>query len=281
MTRADITTQDKLNELRLDFSNPQSFGKIFILLEGESDVRLYRRLYAHERVKIETVPGGKPQLKEGLRLSSSSVHLLGICDADFAHLNGESPELENLFFTDFHDIEMQMVATEATFRAIMYEFTALEPQEQTATKEALLTLLRPVSYLRWYNELAGLLINFKEMPLGKLFDPTTLEVNLSDYCQLGIRRSSQPRTTDIAQILLGAEALHDLTHDNYQLCNGHDFLTILALYFTHQNPKKSVAEERIASQFRTSYTFGEFATSRLHQQVVAWLAGRGIELTFS
>jgi hypothetical protein len=280
MTRTDITTQDKLSELRLDFSHPQSAGKIFILLEGESDVRLYRRLYAHEQVKIETVPGGKPQLKEALRLPSATVHLLGICDADFAHLDGESPELANLFFTDCHDIEMQMVAS-AAFGAIMHEFTDQNRQEQAATRQDLLALLRPVGYLRWHNERAGLQIKFKEMPWGRLFDPTKSQIELSDYCQLGITRSPQPITTDVAQVLHGAEALHDPAHNDYQLCNGHDFLSILALYFTHQDPKKGVGEARIASQFRTAYTFAEFATSRLHQQVMDWLAGRGLELTFS
>ena len=43
MTSKDITYQDKLNELRLDTSHPNSTGLVFILLEGESDIRLFKQ----------------------------------------------------------------------------------------------------------------------------------------------------------------------------------------------------------------------------------------------
>jgi hypothetical protein len=37
MQKSDISYQEKLNELRLDISHPNSSGISFILLEGETD----------------------------------------------------------------------------------------------------------------------------------------------------------------------------------------------------------------------------------------------------
>ena len=62
MTRRDISYQDKLNELRLDISHPNSQGINFIFVEGESDIRLFRKLFDEEKCKIENIPRGNPKL---------------------------------------------------------------------------------------------------------------------------------------------------------------------------------------------------------------------------
>ena len=59
MTRQDVTFQDKINELRLDITHPNSLGINFILVEGGSDIRLFRKLFDIDRCKIENIPGGK------------------------------------------------------------------------------------------------------------------------------------------------------------------------------------------------------------------------------
>ena len=48
MNKADITYQDKLNELRLDISHPNSSGINFVFVEGDTDIRLFRKLGFNE-----------------------------------------------------------------------------------------------------------------------------------------------------------------------------------------------------------------------------------------
>jgi hypothetical protein len=40
MKKEDITYQDKIDELILDISHPNSKGLVFIFVEGESDIKL-------------------------------------------------------------------------------------------------------------------------------------------------------------------------------------------------------------------------------------------------
>jgi hypothetical protein len=272
MKRDNFTTQDKINELRLDFTNPESKNKIFVLLEGDSDVRLYRKLYPHPRLKVETIPGGKTQLERGLRiLNVNFAHLVGIRDADFAHLASEQPSLPNLFLTDLHDTEMMMVASDDTFAVIAHEFTNLDQPAQMALRQQLLTALSPMGYLRWYNERAGLGIAFEKLSFGTLFDFANMKLPLEAFLR---RHFTDDRVTEIIQEV---EGMHQAEHDSYQLCNGHDFLKVLALYLTSLNPR-GVNEQNIASHFRVAYTFAAFARTQLHQLFMAWLTDKGIAI---
>ena len=60
----NVTYQDKLNELRLDIIHPKSKGKVFVCVEGESDVRLFRKFFNLDHCKVECIPGGKFKLEE-------------------------------------------------------------------------------------------------------------------------------------------------------------------------------------------------------------------------
>jgi hypothetical protein len=81
MRKEDITPESKITELRLDISHPNSRGKVFVLLEGESDVKLYRKLFNNDTCKIETIPGGKIFLEKGLAILNGIYTLIiGIRD---------------------------------------------------------------------------------------------------------------------------------------------------------------------------------------------------------
>src|SRR5580693_6880159 len=121
MRKQDITYQDKLNELKLDISHPNSIGKVFVLLEGESDVRLFRKLFNLENCKVENIPGGNPKLEECVQtLIANYALVIGIRDADFIHLNNIPYQKANIFLTDFHDIEMVMISTDELFSALAF-----------------------------------------------------------------------------------------------------------------------------------------------------------------
>ena len=63
MKKADISYQEKLNELRLDISHPNSNGISFILLEGDTHIRLFRKLFNLNNCKVENIPGGNKKLE--------------------------------------------------------------------------------------------------------------------------------------------------------------------------------------------------------------------------
>ncbi len=280
MKKGDVTISDKINELKLDISHPNSKGKVFILLEGDSDVRLFRKLYPNRQVKLEIIPGGWIQLEKGLReLAELSKRLIGIRDADFAHLDNQPPGLPNLFFTDLHDSEMLMVASDQTFSAIIHEFCDLPKIEHHLVREQLLNALRVVGYLRWYNDQKKMELSFEGIYPGEFFEP---ETNLMDnQAYLGKVLAKSKRTEiDAGQLLANVVRLDDKAHPNFQLCNGHDFMSILAR-FLNTKIKLGTTGDRVCAHFRTAYQLDEFSKTQLYTQVRDWASRQQIKFDFT
>lgn len=282
MMKGNVSYQDKINELRLDFTHPNTKNKVFILFEGDTDVRLYRKLYPQANLKIEFLPNGKLFLEKGLQeLSPLFKQIIGIRDADFAHLENQKPSLANLFFTDYHDTEMLMVASNATFSAILHEFCSLSQVEHEKIRQKLLEALRFISYFRWYNELNNLEFSFENVGLGDVFEPKTFTINNKKCIEEVIQKSKNAKIRDINTISTEIEKLVNENHDNFQLCNGHDFIKILVLFLNNREViEKGVNEKRISSQFRSSYHFSEYQQTKLHSQIKNWFVENGIEVIF-
>lgn len=281
MRKENLSYQDKINELRLDFTHPKSKDKVFVLLEGDSDVRLYRKLYNHPHLKIETIAGGKLWLEKSLQeLSPLFKHIIGIRDADFLHLENKKLNLPNLFLTDLHDMEMMMVASNQTFSAILYEFCNLSKEEHEITRKKLLESLRFISYFRWYNELNTLEFSFEGVTLGDIFEPKSCVIDNQRCVDKIAQKSKNAKITDIDTIFNHVLALKDDNHDHFQLCNGHDFMQVLALFLNAQN-SNGLTAKGISSHFRTAYSFTEFEQSNLHKQVKDWAISQDISIHFN
>lgn len=269
MTKGNVSYQDKINELRLDFMHPNTKNKVFILFEGDNDVRLYRKLYPQTNLKIEFLPSGKYFLEKGLQeLSLLFKQIIGIRDADFAHLENQKPSLANLFFTDYHDTEMLMVASNVTFSAILHEFCNLPQAEHEKIRTKLLEAVQFISYFRWYNELNNLEFSF-EAKLGDIFDPKTFTIDSKKYITKIISQSPNAKIRDIDIILTQVANLKDENHDNFQLCNGHDFMSVLALFLNTHN-QEGLSGKRVSSHFRIAYHFSEYQQTKLHLQIHRW-----------
>ncbi len=271
MKKSDISFEDKINELRLDFSNPQTKNKFFVLVEGESDVRLYRKLYSNPLFKIEVLPNnGKLFLEKGLQILSPFFRrLIGIRDADFCHLENQKPLIENLFFTDFHDSEMLIICSEPTFRAVMHEFSTLPASEHDPIRQKILHALRFVSYLRWYNELNICGFKFKGIKMGDIFEIHSFRIDHKKYIEKILERSENIQNTDIEHLTQDVNNLENQIHQLEQLCNGHDFMELLALFINSIN-QEGINAKNLTSHFRTAYTFEEFEKTNLHQQIHQW-----------
>lgn len=271
MTIEDILAIEKLNELRLDASNPISRGKTFVLLEGEDDCRIFSRLLARH-CKIEWFPGGKIQLEKHLKILVEDPHfqsfIIGIRDADFLHLEGQTSGFPELFLTDFHDLEMMMLAEDECFEAILAEFS--NSQNDLLVRENLLESLRFVSYLRWWNDQNKAELTFKEFKFGDIFDPSHLRIDVERYLYKLVERSANAIEKDINVLKVAANSLVNKDNNIFQLCNGHDFMDILSLYFNAKRTQKGVTPTRLNSQFRTAYSKLAFYKTQLYANLQKW-----------
>src|SRR6187431_1307189 len=140
MKKSDISYQEKLNELRLDIAHPKSSGISFVLLEGDTDIRLFRKLFNLKNCKVENIPGGNKKLEECVQ---TLVHvyplILGIRDADFIRINETEYSLDNMFLTDLHDIEITMLNFEPILSAIVFEYSSIDKDQHETFRNDLLS----------------------------------------------------------------------------------------------------------------------------------------------
>jgi Protein of unknown function (DUF4435) len=277
MRKEDITPESKITELRLDISNPKSEGKVFVLLEGESDVKLYRKLFNNDTCKIETIPGGKIFLEKGLEILNDIYKLIiGIRDADFLHLEGEKQQFSNLFLTDYHDYELMMASESQCHCPIFFEHTKIASKEHNSTFEKLLNSIRFLGYFRWYNEIENLEFNFRGLGLNELFDKRTFAIDDKTLIQTVITRSRDAKIKDVEHIFDSVQGLYDSQHDLFQVCNGHDFMKVMAVLCSSN--QKGISEKDIASQFRVAYSQDMFKNTQLFKDTSDWASQNKVTL---
>jgi len=269
MKKQDITYQDKLDELLLDISHPNSKGFVFVLLEGESDIKLFRKLFNLNYCKVETIPGSKFKLEECVgELVKNSPLIIGIRDADFVHLEAKPYGKANIFLTDFHDMEMMLISEDEVFSALIFEY--ISPSENhSEIRNNIITSIEQVSYLKWLNEKDDLEYNFKP-GFQDLISFVNLEIDFEQYFNKVLSKSPNAKITDKTIILGKIKALKDTAPHPLQLCNGHDFMEAISKYINHETNLNVANKKHIASSCRMAFTFDHFTRTRLYINTKTW-----------
>ena len=270
MNEGDITYQDKLSELRLDISHPNSSGKNFILVEGKSDIKLFRKFFNLTKCKVENIPGGNPKLEECVsNLVQIYPLVIGIRDADFIKLDNTEYSKQNMFLTDFHDIEMTMLAQNVVLNALVFEFTSLPKEKHLKFRNDIIKSIKMVSYLKWLNHKENLKLIFSS-GFQDLISFTNLEIDFSQYLKRVISKSENALIKDEEIIKEKISNLISLEPDMMQLTNGHDILNTFASFFRKEAKHKGLNDENLASSFRMAFTLEHFQETNLSDNLKQW-----------
>jgi len=267
MRKQDINYKDKLGQLRFDV--PFSKGKIFILVEGESDVKLFRKLFNRHNCKIEWIPGGNHRVEQCVAELLMHYHLvIGIRDADFLHLEDVPYADKNMFLTDFHDIEMMIFSEDELFSALIGEHTNLSKDKHLEERDNILNSIKQIGLLKWLNVKENLKYNFGTGFFELLSFKKPIDFEL--YFSRLLAKSPTAQITEIAKILHKIALLEQSKPDLFQLCNGHDFLSALAIYLREVHGANNVNNKNIESSCRIAYTIHHFQKSALYQNTKRW-----------
>src|SRR5437762_12578558 len=89
-----------------------SFGREPLVLEGETDAKVFGNFIDDTACQIE-IAFGKANLCSALDLLEDEGFsgVLGIVDADFDRITGETYALEGLCVTDLHDLDLVIFAS--------------------------------------------------------------------------------------------------------------------------------------------------------------------------
>jgi hypothetical protein len=270
MKKQDITYQDKLNELRLDISHPNNRGTAFVLLEGDSDIRLFRKLFNIENCKVESIPGGKIKLEECVgELTNVYPLIIGIRDADFINLGDQPYSKTNMFLTDFHDMEMMLVSENDVFSALVFEFSSLTQDKHIETRKNIISTIEQISLLKWLNDKENLEYKF-EVGFQDLISFANLEIDFNQYFSRVLSKSPNARLTDISTVQEKLAALRESNPNSFQLCNGHDFLKALSQFLREVGDGKALGDDSISSSLRIAFTLEHYKQTTLFSNTKKW-----------
>lgn len=271
--RANLDVTDKIDELKLAINSEIGSKLLWVLVEGDDDCKLYAKFVKEESVKVEFVNGGKLKLEIALQeLIKKTNRVIGIRDADFTHLERNYSNIVNLFFTDFHDIEMTMLSFENVRNNFASEY---QIKDFEGFWSEILNEASYVGYIRWYNEKNNCSINFKGLKYGDIIEIEAAKVKSFQKDKLldVLNERSKNKTTCLSHALIDSFTLSHKTSDLLNLCNGHDVSDFIALFVGG-----IVSKKEFQRHLRLSFQMVDFARTDLYADLNKWQNMNGFEL---
>jgi hypothetical protein len=263
-----------VNSIRLQLRHPSGAGKIWVIVEGDTDQKLFSKLINGYNVVIEISFGGLNTLLASVsELIKETNRVIGIRDADFINLERKENHDENIFITDFHDAEMIVISCDNSYNSVCAEYFKKEKQPYLSRKK-LLKSIAFIGGLRWINSSESLNLNFKDINLGKFYDGQTASLDEKKCLKEVLKRS--PRNTRAVSLKYIRSKIKSTT-DFLNLCNGHDFQKAFALCVNYSS-KKGVKYVEIGKAFRVAYRLQDFQKTKLYNKLKNWSDNQSIKL---
>jgi hypothetical protein len=247
---------------------------VCVLVEGSNDSRLYPKFFRDVKTRVMVIKsGGKQKMLEALEiLTDRAKKAIGICDADFYHLERNYPSLNNIFFTDCHDIEMTMMnfnpVTDNALKGYSLQFTV------DAILKSALQEVSYMAYTRWYNEKNVCHFNFKKVDVNSVFIISDEKPKLDVVKFLSeLNRVSDNKTMTITSEEIQKFVETHQTEDYFNLCNGHDVILVIML-ITGSN----IAFEEYQKNLQDSFTIECFMQTNLYRYILAWQTTNGFNI---
>ena len=269
----------KITEIRMSKNHPKTKNKVFILLEGKTDIKLFRNIFNHQSVYIEEIKGKEKIIKAlGILQNEGFIKIFGIKDADFDNLEDIRYEHINLFLTDCADMEIQMIESLA-FESLVNEYAHQNCYHEFLNnlKDKLYSETLIMGYLRWFNEKKfkeekSYLLRFKGLNFNHFIEVSkcNITINREKFFSELIKHSHSDLSND--DLLDSIENLKAISDNYLQICNGHDITKLLTYLFNHKenSDKSNVNYERIEEALRLSYNFDNFQQTSLYKNINNW-----------
>ncbi|GHV89308.1 hypothetical protein AGMMS50267_16680 [Spirochaetia bacterium] len=240
---------------------------VYAFVEGKYDCCLYPKFFNLSMVSFEFVGGGKGQVELALiKLQDITKQVFGICDADFRHLTKEYPIISNLFLTDCHDIEMTMLNDNQTLNNAFTEY-CMQSNAANILQEAINGSVF-AGYTRWYNDINTIKLKFNSVSVNSYYDIAQKIFNsisfLNDLDRKSPNKSANVNFNDITNFEKAK-----MTNDIFNLCNGHDVITLLVVIIKNIL-KKNISIESFCSVLRASFILSSFKITKLYSDIFAW-----------
>ena len=269
----DQITPDRIaNSIRLLRGDHEG---VFLIVEGHSDKLIYERLVNKQEVRV-TIASGKNNAIKALSILEKEDNfrrVVAVIDADFSRIEQQIPHSNNLFLTDEHDLEMMLIKS-AAFDKLLKERGSEEKIKAFTEdiRETLLKLGQEIGKLRWLSLRNKLDLKFEGLNFKNFIDKEKLSINIDELIR-SIKNNSQKPSLDEQQIKQDLSVISDENHDPWQLCCGHDFISILAIALWKvlgTRNANDVKKEDLERELRLAYELSYFYQTQIYQLMVNW-----------
>lgn len=270
------------NALLIKRRYPGNEALAFLLVEGETDKRLYEAFTDKKRCAIHST-GLKPSAKlTALNVltileQNKMEGVLTIVDADFDILEGKRYTSSNIFLTDTHDAELMVVqspALDKVLREYGSEQKIAEIEQQTGKdiRSLLLDRSKAFGYARWASSKKGLSLKFDGLEPQQCFDRRTFAIDEKKTLD-HIRNKSQQLYISVKQIQTSIAELQCDEHDIWYVCCGHDLINVLSWGLrerlgTHNH--NEVTPVLLETSLRLAYEYAHFKKTHLYTALRTW-----------
>jgi hypothetical protein len=263
--------QGIVNSVLIYLSAPATSSQTAVLVEGPDDARIYRKFLNQNMTRIFVCIGKGDLQKALLNILIKIRYAIGIRDADFSHLEDVKPESPNLFFTDYHDIEMTMLHFEEVRRTLFSEyysddnFDTIDSVWKSIVRDASF-----VGYIRWFNERNNYRIVF-----NGLFYKTGCAGGDTEQLLLDQLNDQSPdKTKPLVKEMINDFITTYKTDDIFNLCNGHDVSALLVKAF-------NINSKQVATALRLSFQREQFIRTALYRELLAWQTEHNVTILYS
>ena len=255
-----------------ELRSPSTKNKLLILVEGPDDKKLYGFLFPQKVTRV--IPVGTCQYFKKILLNCNLTYasrFIIIKDADFDNLGNPPFVFSNLFRTDTHDLETMLISEES----LKHLCSEYQYEKGASLLHNVLNDIRQLSFMKWYNIINHLMINFKTICIANIYDGSTpIDVNVCVNCLYGKGANSDKKK------LTSTEINHFMTThgsaDPMQISNGHDICESFMVKFNQQNA--GVKAKIIESSLRMFYSLKDFEKTNLYTSIVKWSRKNGFTL---
>jgi hypothetical protein len=256
---------------------------LLVLCEGDTDARVFERFLATERCTLHSCDG-KGRVLAAFRAAKTTRlgPMVGIVDADFWPLQGVRPP-QSVFTTDAHDLDMQMLLSDALNVALreicdgprLQRF--LDNQKSSSFLEWASKRAVVPGAARFVNEISACRLKFSGVDPGYYLRGDLL-FESDSYLEAVVKNSAWSRVS-LRDLKRRVSQQLAANHDLRWLLNGHDVVSIMASACRHEDFKNRVAGyytvRNVEAAVRLAYDSVFFRRSRTYADLRNWQTSSG------
>lgn len=277
------------------------YNGFYMYIEGESDLKFWKKFVDRHSVRIKVSNGKETVIDTLLTLKSRGLkNYLGIIDRDFQDLLAIETNIDNLFLSDCHDIEMDIYNSNAISNVLPIldqadKITKFEEQNHKRIIQTVFGITNKIGHLKLADKLNNIYLSYADKDKNikpKYEDLINSKCEIDDTSHLVDIVYTFSRSKNITpkysklEIVKFVKNIEVNEYDTFQLSNGHDVTYILYLVLKKKlninidilNHSKDIY---ISDLLLASYDWKYFRQTNLCQSLINWSINNQLSLFFN